>query len=370
MHPAKVRPDRPSLQQCIGAFVQLGRVFHLLARDEPWPGTSSGLVEQEYRALADAMARAGVHNPWYTPDNVRHALASLAHMLHEDRMGRWLGAYPQLGQERSPGTIGLLLAGNVPMVGFHDVMCVLLPGHRARLKCSSQEPELVPAVLQVLEQFAPGITAGTATFDGRMGEVDAVIATGTNNSARHFAHYFAHVPRIIRSNRSSVAVLDGTESPEELAALGGDVFRYFGLGCRNVSKLFVPVDFDLDRLFEAFLPWQHVIDHAKYANNYTFDRAVWLLDGAAFLDNGFLLLKEDDALVSPMAAVYYERYTDRNAVEQRLAALQDELQCVVGHGHLPFGQAQCPGPDDYADGVDTLRFLLEEVKAADQGHHS
>jgi hypothetical protein len=245
------------------------------------------------------------------------------------------------------------------LVGLHDVLCVWLSGHVARVKCSSQDPALIPALVQVLDRFLPGTAERVLFSTGKLGEVDAVIATGSNNTARYFEHYFGHLPRIVRKSRVSIALLDGTETEAELFALGEDVFRYFGMGCRNVAKVYLPQDMRLDRFFQAMYPWQEIINHNKYGNNYDYTRALWLLDGVQFLENGFLLVKEDTALASPMATVFYERYTDVNAVNAKLVALESDIQCIVGHGHIPFGQAQQPGLAEYADGVDTLRFLLD-----------
>ncbi|MCC7501331.1 MAG: acyl-CoA reductase, partial [Flavobacteriales bacterium] len=181
---------------------------------------------------------------------------------------------------------------------------------------------------------------------------------GSTNTSRYFEHYFGHLPRLVRKGRVSVAVLDGTETDSELKDLGEDLFRYFGLGCRNVSKLYVPRDYDLDRVFGAIFPWQDIVNHNKYANNYDYNRALWMLDRVPILENGFVVFKEESALASPVAAVYYERYDDINVVGRSLEAQAEQIQCVVGHGHVPFGAAQCPGPGEYADGVDTLWFLL------------
>ncbi|MGV3638480.1 MAG: acyl-CoA reductase, partial [Flavobacteriales bacterium] len=302
---------------------------------------------------------ASLANLWFTEANVRHAFAAWSGSLTAASLQNWLDDYPQLRQPREKvRTIGLVLAGNIPLVGLHDVLCVWLSGHRARVKCSSQDPALVPALYAVLDKFLPGTLDRIQFMTGTMGEVDAVIATGSNNTARYFEHYFGHLPRIVRKSRVSVAVLDGSETPEELAGLGEDIFRYFGLGCRNVAKLFVPQDFILDRYFEAIYPWNDIVNHNKYGNNYDYTRALWLLDGVQFLENGFTLLKEDSALASPVSAVFYERYATREEVVNKLAAAGEGIQCVVGHGYLPFGTTQAPGLADYADGVDTLKFLI------------
>jgi hypothetical protein len=348
------------LEARIAALAQLGQVMRLVGDGASWPGHTCGLNADEYVQLDGTVRRAHLTNGWSTEENVRHAFASWAAALERGAIDQWTSAYPELKSPRpAERTVGLILAGNIPLVGLHDVLCVWLSGHRARVKCSSQDPALIPALFQVLERFLPGTAERTVFLTEKLGEVDAVIATGSNNTARYFEHYFGHLPRIVRKSRVSVAVLDGTETNEELNALGEDIFRYFGLGCRNVAKLYVPQDFQLDRFFEAIYPWNAIVHHNKYGNNYDYTRALWLLDGVKFLENGFALLKEDPALASPVSAVHYERYTDIKAVEQALEEAKGGIQCVVGHGNIPFGTAQRPGLADYADNVDTLRFLLD-----------
>ncbi|WKZ67422.1 MAG: acyl-CoA reductase [Flavobacteriales bacterium] len=345
--------------QRLAALAQLGEVMRALGAHQPWPGHAIGLSRVEYEGLERAVGRAQRFNGWATEEQVRHAFAAWGEALRPAPIEAWLSRYPEGGAStRAVRNVGLVLAGNVPLVGLHDVLCTWLAGHRARVKCSSQEPELLPAVAQVLDRFAPGAAERITFVEGKLGEVDAVIATGSNNTARYFEHYFGHLPRIVRRNRVSVAVLEGNETEDELAALGEDVFRYFGLGCRNVSKLLIPVDFDVDRLFRAFFPWGGIIQHNKYANNYDYTRALWLLDRVPFLENGFLLLKEDEALASPVAALFFQRVADRAAAERYLEANAAAIQCVVGRGHVPFGRAQHPALWDYADGTDTMRFLF------------
>lgn len=348
------------LQVHRAALAQLGAVMRSLGAGVPWPGHGVGLAESEYAALDDVIRRARQHNGWSTEQEVRHAFRAWGEALEADSMAAWTDRYPALLESRrQPRTVGLILAGNVPLVGLHDVISVWLSGHDSRIKCSSQEPELIPALVRVLDHFHAGASERMAFAKERLGAVEALIATGSDNTARYFEHYFGHLPRIVRKNRVSVAMLNGEETEEELAALGDDVFRYFGLGCRNVSKLLLPRDFEVDRVFKAFFPWKDVIHHNKYANNYDYTRALWLLDGVSFLENGFLLLKEDTALASPVSALFYERYDDVVVAEAYLAAHRDRIQCVVGHDRIPFGRAQHPALWDYADGVDTMRFLLE-----------
>jgi Acyl-CoA reductase (LuxC) len=340
--------------QRLGAFVQVGHVFGLFERSATWPGFSCGLSGDEFTAFEHAIHRAGVVNGWFTPANVQHMLGSLATMLEEHQLRSWLPNPPAPATQRS---IGIIMAGNIPMVGFHDLLCVVLAGHRARVKLSSQDNVLIPAALELLERFSPGIKEVVTVDDGKLGAVDAIIATGSNNTARYFEHYFRHLPRLLRKGRVSVAVLDESESDTELIALGEDVFRYFGLGCRNVSKLYVPRDFDLDRFFGAIYPWKDIVNHNKYGNNYDYNKAVWLLERIPLVENGFVLVREAEALASPVASIHFERYDDRAAVLLELEARRDGIQCIVGHGHIPFGRSQYPAVDDYADGMDTMAFL-------------
>ncbi|MBK9175403.1 MAG: acyl-CoA reductase [Flavobacteriales bacterium] len=349
------------LQMQQAALAKLGEVMRSLGAGAPWPGHGIGLAESEYATLDDSIRRARQHNGWSTEEEVRHAFRAWGEALEADSIAQWTDGYPALLEPRQqPRTVGLILAGNVPLVGLHDVISVWLSGHNARIKCSSQEPDLIPALVRVLDHFLPGTGARFVFVQDRLGEVEAVVATGSNNTARHFEHYFRHLPRIVRKNRVSVAVLTGQETEEELAALGDDVFRYFGLGCRNVSKLLLPRDFDVDRVFKAFFPWKDIIHHNKYANNYDYTRALWLLDRVPFLENGFLLLKEDAALASPVTALFYERYDDIREADAFIAEHRDRIQCVVGREQeVGFGRAQHPALWDYADGTDTMSFLLE-----------
>ena len=250
-----MRASRLPLDQRINAFAQLGRLFFLFGESVEWPGHSCGLNEAEFAEFNDVVKRAYQRNGWFTEENVRYALNGLALMLDREALERWCAEYPTLHQQPTTNnqqpTIGIIMAGNVPLVGFHDLLCVLLSGNKARAKCSSDDAGLTAAVVSVLGRIAPDLAAQVSFAEQKLGDVDAVIATGSNNTARYFDHYFKHVPRIVRKSRTSIAVLDGSETDDELSALGEDVFRYFGLGCRNVGKLFVPRDFDLDRVFKA-----------------------------------------------------------------------------------------------------------------------
>ncbi|QQR86307.1 MAG: acyl-CoA reductase [Flavobacteriales bacterium] len=342
------------LEHRLGAFVQLGNVFRHLATGGAWPGHVLGITADEQAAFERAIAQAGVQNGWFTEANVRHMLGALGAMLDGGELHSWAG---RRNEPSAAQRVGVIMAGNIPLVGFHDLLCTVVAGHVAVVKPSAQDTVLMRATVDLLLRLEPGLEPQLHWVDGKLGEVDAVIATGSNNTARYFEHYFGHLPHVIRKGRVSVAVLSGSESEEELQALGEDVFRYFGLGCRNVSKLFVPQDLDLDRFFGAVYSWRDIVNHNKYGNNYDYNKAVWLLERVPLIENGFLLLRESAALASPVAALHYERYGDTASVARHLELVKDSIQCVIGHGYLPYGSSQQPSLADYADGVDTMAFL-------------
>ena len=309
----------------------------------------------------DIFDKAEQQNSWFTRANVIFAFKSWSEALSENNVQQWLSQY-QLPQTTSPKKILIIMAGNLPLVGFHDLLCVLVAGHKAIVKLSSDDRVLLPYLITQIRTFAPEWAEAVAFTDDKVTEYDAVIATGSDNTARYFEYYFGKKPHIIRKNRHSVAVLTGEETPEELQDLGKDIFLYYGLGCRSVSKLFVPQDYDFDLLFQAIYPYKDIIEEQKYANNYDYNKAVYLMSLYKLLENGFLLLKEDEHYGSPIATLFYEYYTNKEALKKKLATDREKIQCVVGHnfidGEIPFGQTQTPKLWDYADGVNTLAFLL------------
>jgi len=305
------------------------------------------------------------YNAWFTPESVEFAVKSAGGMLNKDNLLDWLNQYPQLNPGTGGKKVGLVLAGNIPLVGFHDVLCVLASGNYALIKSSSQDARLIKHVLKKLTDLEPAFEQ-QFSFVERLENFDAVIATGSNNTSRYFEYYFGRVPNIIRKNRNSVAVLNGNESNEQLHNLGHDIFDYFGLGCRNVSKLFVPADYRLATFFEAIEPYQPIINHHKYNNNYDYNKSIYLVNRDAHLDNGFLLLKEDKSLISPLAVLFYEYYDNIDSLQNELAAQSEQIQCIVSEAGLnanrqavAFGQSQRPALWDYADGVDTMDFLTK-----------
>ncbi|CAM4134995.1 acyl-CoA reductase [Gillisia limnaea] len=298
------------------------------------------------------------YNGWFTRENVLFSLEEWDKALSEENLEKWLKSYNF--QEESK-TVGLVMAGNVPLVGFHDFISVLLSGHKVLVKLSSNDKKLLPILANYLVSINPEFSDKIEFTDGRMNNFDAIIATGSNNTARYFEYYFRNKPSIIRKNRNSVAILTGNETQEELKLLAEDIFRYFGLGCRNVSKLYVPQDYNFDSFFNAVLPWAHLMDHAKYANNYDYNKAVYLMSEFKLLDNGFLILKEDPGFGSPIATLFYERYTNKDALLETLQAERENLQCVVSQdlmeSEVSYGATQHPKLWEYADNVDTLTFL-------------
>lgn len=303
------------------------------------------------------LRKSEIENPWFTIENQKFALAQWADLLTIENVNDWLKEY---SVAKTPKRVGLILAGNIPLVGFHDVMSVILSNHIPVTKLSSKDRYMIPFLLKKWNEFSNNEIE--FEFVERLENFDAVIATGSNNTARYLEYYFKDRLNIIRKNRTSVAVLKGDETDEELQLLANDIFQYFGLGCRNVTRIFIPQDFLIDRLFENFLGFQDIINHNKYANNYDYNRAVYLLNQEKFWDNNFVMLKEDDKLFSPLSVINFSRYESLDDVKRFLAENEENIQCVVakeelGLDSISFGEAQFPGLDTYADNVDTMKFL-------------
>lgn len=298
-------------------------------------------------------------NAWFTPEQISLAWGEILKMLDRERLGHWAARYNL--QPAIPKKVGVVMAGNIPMVGFHDFLCVVVSGHKLVAKLSSQDSVLLRFVTEELKKIAPEFEEAI-TFQDRLNNMDAVIATGSDNTSRYFEYYFRNIPHLIRKNRSSCAVIEGEETPAEFTTLGKDVFSYFGLGCRNISKLYVPEEFYLPELLKSWEGFSDIGNHHKYANNYDYNKSIYLVKQIPFLDTGFVLLTESDTLVSPIAVVYYERYKTLDDLASKLDRVSEKLQCVVSakgwyKGSVPFGDAQCPSLSDYADHVDTMKFL-------------
>ena len=342
------------IDERIDAFARLGEVLRT---------SLSGNGTPEAAGLNEIIDRQHLSNPWFTPENVRTAIASIAAELTSGSLTEWTSHYPDLQSENSPFTAGVIMAGNIPLVGFHDFLSVLISGNRLTAKTSSKDSELIVKIAEILCAIEPRFSGMIVFTEGFLKNFDVVIATGSNNSSRYFEYYFGRYPHIIRKNRNSIAIIDGNETEAELTGLGSDIFLYFGLGCRNVSKIYIPEGFDIRSLIPFWQSFSAIVNHNKYANNYDFSKAVYLVNREKFLDTGYLLLKEEKGLSSPVAVIYYDYYKSLPALHAETEELKDKIQCIVGHHHLPFGKAQLPHLWDYADGIDTLEFLSKKNNA-------
>jgi hypothetical protein len=317
--------------------------------------------------LEEIIASAPHHNAWFTVENTWQAVTANGKMLNKADLDKWLTETEEEENIQDSKSVGLVLAGNIPMVGFHDILCVLATGNKALIKLSSHDVKLIPYVLNKLLEIEPSFS-GKFEFIERLAGFDAVIATGSGNTSRYFEYYFKHVPHIIRKNRNSIAVLQGDETVGDLKALGRDIFDYFGLGCRNVSKLYVPTGYNFRPFFEAIEEFKGIADHHKYNNNYDYNKSIFLVNLDQHLDNGFLLLKQDQRIASPLAVLYYEEYMSQVQLPQLLEPFTEQVQCLVSNMKIPvdmtqvtFGQTQQPALWDYADQVDTLAFLRNSI---------
>ena len=325
-----------------------------LGKNEKWVDFSCGVAAVEFDALNDLIARQVSFNGWFTNENVRKALLSLGNELSEEQLTDWTGKYRFIA---TPKRIALIMAGNIPLVGFHDFLCVLCAGHTAVCKLSSTDKTLLPALASHLKQFLPELSERIEFSHGKMGEMDGVIATGSDNSLTYFDQYFGKYPHIFRKNRTSIAVFDGSETSEQIKLFGDDLFAYFGLGCRNVSHFLVPESFEINRFFEGIVSYGELVNNNKYGNNYDYQRAIYLMNQVRLLDNNFVLLRETDELFSPLAMLHYHRYTEIQEVENFISKHADKIQVVIGNGHSEFGSSQRPSLHDYADGVDVMKWL-------------
>lgn len=303
------------------------------------------------------LKKSEIENPWFTIDNQKYALKQWSELLSRENINEWLQSY---SPSKTVKKVGLILAGNIPLVGFHDVISVILSNHIPLIKLSSKDRLMLPFLLKKWSEFSEE----TIEYElvERLENFDAVIATGSNNTARYLEYYFKNHLSIIRKNRTSIAVLKGDETEDELKLLAHDIFQYFGLGCRNVTRIFVPQDFVIDKLFESFLDFKEIINHNKYANNYDYNRAVYLLNQDKFWDNNFVMLKEDNQLFSPLSVINFSRYCSLDEVKNFITENEENIQCIVAKNELeidsiPFGEAQNPGLNTYADNVDTMKFL-------------
>ena len=306
--------------------------------------------------FGENLNKAEILNPWFTKDNIDVAISSIDNMLKYSSLREWMSNY--LMEEPDIKTILLVMAGNIPLVGFHDLLCVLLSGNKVIVKLSSKDGVLVESIIDKIISLEPKMKDFIVVTENFIQQdFDATIATGSDSSSKYFNYYFKSSNSIIRKNRRSIAILDGSETNQELKALADDIFLYFGLGCRSVSKLFLPINYDLDKLFKAFHKYKDVINHLKYSNNYDYNKTICLMNKQKLLDNGFILLKEDSSIQSPISMLFYEYYNNRQELDNYIHLNQSLFQCVVSKKDVPFGKSQFPKLNDYADNIDTLDFL-------------
>ena len=344
-------------------FIELGKFLSQFSNTENSKNPAVLGNDLFFAAFDNLIQLSQSHNGWYTPENVYFSIQSWATALTEENLDQWLSAYNfSFDCAQDDKSVGLILAGNIPLVGFHDFLSVLISGNNVLIKTSSNDQFLLPFLAKYLIAIEPEFENKITFVEGKLENFDAVIATGSNNTARYFEYYFKDKPSIIRKNRNSVAVLNGEETKEQLIALGEDIFRYFGLGCRNVSKLFVPKGYSFNAFFEAIFEYQDIIHYEKYANNYDYNKAVFLMSNFKLLDNGFLTIKEDNSYASPISSVFYEFYDSIEDLQTRLESESEQIQCIVSNdlvkNSIDFGQTQKPNLWDYADNVDTISFLL------------
>lgn len=338
-------------QARISAMITLGEVLGNVAQNP---------TESDWAA---AFVRAEDRNRWFTQENISIALRGISQMLQADKLEKWLSSYsniPEKGNKR----VGLIMAGNIPLVGFHDLLCVLASGNTAVVKLSSQDEILPKKLMETIAEISPELASSIELSDGKLEGFTYLIATGSDNSGRYFEYYFGKYPHIIRRNRNSIAIITGDETEEELRALGKDIFRYFGLGCRNVSKVYLSDKMEPKTFLAILEDWKPIANHNKYFNNYEYHKAIFLVEKMAHLDNGFLLLREEASLGCPVGVLHYQTFGTLDQMKAEVKIHADKIQCVVASDKLgfensvPFGKAQSPELWDFADGVDTMGFLL------------
>ncbi|MFN5183170.1 MAG: acyl-CoA reductase [Bacteroidota bacterium] len=343
-----------SESETLSAFINLGNFLRNHINGEKITG-----METFHDELNKIIETNFQYNGWFTIESMKKAVKGISFLLEKDE----LLSFSKGLNGKNVKTVAVIMAGNIPAVGFHDLLCVLLSGNKILIKVSSDDQFLIPFFAKVLIHYYPDLSEKIQFAEGKLTKFDAVIATGNNNSALHFEYYFSKYPHIIRKNRNSVAILNGSEKQEELISLGSDIFTYFGLGCRNVSKIFVPEKYEFKDFFQAMFEYRDVAQHKKYFNNYEYHRALFLLEKIDFLDNNFMILRNSEQFSSPVSVLNYEHYSNIDDLKLNIKSNKEKIQCMVGNVDLenivPFGNSQQPNLFDFADGVNTLEFLKD-----------
>ncbi len=352
-----------NLESRIKAFSSLGEVLRTVTSEEEQNGFPAEIADSALQ-LKKEISYARQYNGWFTPEMVNNALKALGESLKESKIRKWTSFY-NFKEKKNIATVGVIMAGNVPAVGFHDFLSVLISGNKILMKLSSDDDKLLPAIANILVKIEPEFENYILIADGIMKNFDAIIATGSNNTSRYFEYYFGKYPNIIRKNRNGIAVLTGNEELDDLKALADDIFIYYGLGCRNVAKLYVPDNYDFIPLMKVLEQYEDLRENHKYHNNYDYNKAIFLVNGIKHFDAGNVLLNESQSFASPVSVINYEFYNSPDQINNILMVNHNEIQCVVSNADfisdaLPFGNSQKPELWDYADGVDTLAFLLKQ----------
>lgn len=354
----RIKVSFMNLKQRKSDFIYLGKILSAVSDADHTFIESEKINSSTIDELNERINTTRHYNAWFTPESIKGALKGIGYMLREDSLDQWLNKYPLEKIDQGHGkNVGIVMAGNIPLVGFHDFMCVLLSGNNVLCKLSSSDDRLWPLIIQLLIEINPEYN-GKIKILPKLEGMDAVIATGSNNTSRYFEYYFSKYPHIIRKNRNSIAVLKGDESEADLKELAKDVFSYFGLGCRNVSKIYLPKSMDLNRVIAAFYDYNEIIYHNKYANNFDYNRTVMLLNQEDVLENGFLLFKRSTETASPLATLFYDYYQSEEELRDEIVSKEEQIQCIVGSDYIPFGKAQMPELWEYADNIDTMEFLI------------
>lgn len=357
----------PDIHHHAGVFSSLGQYLKQAATALRGDSVKTDIPSPSQFFYEEAR-KCPTKNPWFTTEEIARAVDGFACMLQPGKLNRWVQRYPSLNNGvKVPKTIAVIMAGNIPLVGFHDFLCVLMSGHRFLGKLSSQDDILPLAAAELLTTIDRGLAGRIAFTKDTISDADAIIATGSDNTARYFEYYFGRHPNIIRNNRNAMAILTGKESRKELELLGEDVFSYFGLGCRNVSHIMIPDGYDLSILTKAWKPFDKVLTNQKYHHNYQYRKALFSVDETSYTDAGSCLLVESKKVASPVAVLHYSHYKKLPETEAFIRTHHHQLQCVVagndfptqGFDTIPFGKSQQPDLWDYADGLDTMQFLLD-----------
>ena len=343
-----------NLNNRITLFVKLGRFFS--------DYINNNLESLERNKFDKAINESILHNSFFSKKNILKSLLSWSNVLTKKSIDNFLSNYLIKIKKREK-KVAIIMAGNIPLVGFHDFFCVILSGNFAIIKLSSKDSHLFKFILRFLVKENPDFSTKFDVVENKLQIFDAVIATGNNISANQFELYFKKYPKIIRRNRHSIAILNGNETKNEIELLANDIFYYYGLGCRNISKIFIPNNYNLDILFKSFVLWNEVINKNSYANNYNYYRAIYLLNKEVFFDNGFVLLKESEKIGSPVGTIYFEYYKSDNQIKEMIKKNNQKIQCIVSNNNYPktikFGETQMPNLNDFADDIDTFNFLLK-----------